>query len=329
MATAMITGAGGFLGSHVLEQILNSTDWDVVVVDSFRHNGGTDRILQAMIDVPGTGEILDDTKRRVRLCTHDLAAPFSAQQFADLGDIDYVVHAAAQCSVDHSLRHPVEHVTNNIQSTLTMLEAAVYLKPARYIHVSTDEVFGSWHVDQSKADLHNPSSPYAASKAASEDLTKAWARSFGVPAVIINSCNLFGPRQSQAAFIPATIGKLLRGEPITIHTTSSGRAAHRWYNFAPDVAAHLVTLLAEPNPQSRQMLTGVLGTGMAALTETLAGILDVDYTVTLVPGKDARPGFDPSYGKLPDQPGWAPETLPHVALEATVAWYLDHPGFLR
>lgn len=323
MKRVVVSGAGGFLGSHILEAVLRRTDWDVVVVDSFRHNGGTDRVAAVMADLPD-GQIMDDTRRRVTVVTHDLAAPFSPQQVAAIGPVDYMVHAAARCSVDHSLREPVEHVTNNIRSTMTMLEVARDLKPTQYLHVSTDEVFGPWHGDHTEYDLHNPSSPYAASKAASEDLTKAWVRSFDVPAAIMNSCNLFGPRQSQAAFIPATIGKLMRGEPVIIHTTPDGRAAWRWYNFAPDVAEFVVDRLAAGG-RPRYMLAGVFGVDMAELTKTVAELLDVDYKMTLVPGAEARPGFDPSYGKLPRDTSWGPRTPAYEALEATVAWYAARP----
>src|SRR6266498_207084 len=135
MTAILISGCGGFLGSHILHEVLTETDWDVVAVDSFRHNGGTDRILDALGD--SEGFVVDDYRKRVRLLIHDLAAPVNARHQADVGPIDYVVHAAARVSVDDSIADPYGHVHNNVDTTLNMLALAVDLAPARYLHIST------------------------------------------------------------------------------------------------------------------------------------------------------------------------------------------------
>ena len=334
MTTVLITGAGGFLGSHILQQVLRRTSWDVVAVDSFRHNGGTDRILQAMTenDFPhqigqSRQQIINDTRHRVCLCTHDLAAPFSVQQLDQLGLVDYIVHAAARCSVDDSIRYPYDHVMNNVQSTLTMLNLAEVFKVDRYLHISTDEVFGPFQGLHTEADKHSPSSPYAASKAACEDLTQAWARTYGVPASIVNSANLFGERQSQLAFIPQTIRRIDQGLPVTIHTRD-GEPAWRWYTYAPNVGAWVVDTLAYKQLHPRHLLRGQLGLNVQNLAHRIADIMGKPVEFKLVEGDSERPGFDHGYGQLPQDPSWKPEFSAVEGLENTVNWFLANPSWL-
>jgi dTDP-glucose 4,6-dehydratase len=323
VTTLLITGAGGFLGSHVLQAALRQTnDLDVIVVDSFRHNGGTDRILDAMIDVPDTGEILDDTRRRVRLCTHDLAAPFSARQLAELGEVDYVVHAAARCSVDDSIADPVGHVNNNIQSTLTMLELARTLRPSRFLHVSTDEVYGAASVAG-----HQPSSPYAASKAACEDLCHAYRVTYDVPVSVMNSSNLFGERQSALAFIPRAIRLIEAGETVPIHARA-GRSGSRWYTYAPNVARHVVDLLAGESWRWRYPLHGQEEWNVLELATHLATLLGRPLRYETIEADETRPGWDQHYGELPQDSSWRPAIPASTGLKSTVVWALSHPTWL-
>lgn len=330
MTTLLLTGAGGFLGSHILQAALRRTDWDIVCIDSFRHNGGTDRILQAMVDVPATGEILDDTRKRVRLMVHDLAAPFSHQQTLDLllpllRRPTYIVHAAARCSVDDSIQDPRGHVTDNVQSTLTMLELArMATSLTRYLHISTDEVFGP---DGLAGITHNPSSPYAASKAACEDLTQAYARTYGVPASIANSANLFGERQSQLAFIPKVIKAVLAGDTIPIHS-KAGRPAWRWYTYAPNVATWTIDHLAGDFAPDRNLLTGQLGINVLLLAERIASIMERPLKYEIVHAEDVRPGADHAYGKMPVMENWKPEVDAAEGLEQTVRWFVENPAWL-
>lgn len=309
MTTALISGAGGFLGSHILEATLRRTDWDVVVVDSFRHNGGTDRLLHAMADGATTGDTWDSVKARVRLITHDLTAPFSPQQADQIGHLDYVVHAAAQSSVDHSIQDPAGHIRNNVESTLSVLQLATdydYGHPERYLHISTDEVFGHGiGVAEPDGDMHRPSSPYAASKAACEDITNAWRTSFGLKASIVNSQNLFGPRQSMAAFIPKVISAILDGREIPIHIDSAtGEAAWRWYTYAPNLAAWVVDELLSRLPLPRYLIPGQMGINVHRLAESVSAMVGEPLRARLISGEAARSGgFDHKYNRLPETEG--------------------------
>lgn len=329
MTTLLLTGAGGFLGSHILEAALKRTnDLKIICVDSFRHNGGTDRILEAMVDTPDGG-ILDDTRHRVRVLTHDLTAPISSRQLADLGEVDYVVHAAARCSVDDSISDPAGHIANNMQTTLTMLELARVLRPSRYLHVSTDEVYGATgKLGESVVD-HKPSSPYAASKAACEDICRAYRTTFNLPVAIMNSANLFGERQSSLAFIPRVIGMITAGETVPIHARD-GFIGSRWYSYVRNVSEHVVHLLASDNGWKwRYALRGQEEWNTLDLAHGVAKLLDEKLKYEIVEAHTVRPGWDQRYLEMPYDPTWQPQVSADVGLKRTVEWAVTHPQWLE
>lgn len=321
MKTILITGAGGFLGSHVLQRVLDATDWHAICVDSFADNGATDRIEDAI-------RSSDDTAYdRVTVICHDLAAPFSARQVGRLAGVDYVVHAAARCSVDDSVADPRGHVLNNVAATLTVLELARGIHPERVLHVSTDEVFGPGAVAVESLDAHRPSSPYAASKAACEDVCAAYRATYELPVAILNSANLFGPRQSQLAFIPKLIRRATGGETVAIHA-SGGQPGWRWYTYAPNVAAWITKCLPVIG-EYRYPLDGQLGIDNLKLARTVAELAGVELRYELVRGDESRPGWDPRYRRmLGDDKTWQPEVSAEEGLRRTVGWFLAHPEWL-
>ena len=143
--TILVTGAGGFVGHHFLEHVLVTTDWDVIATDSFRHKGRTDRIAQVLAAGP------EDFRKRTTVITHDLCAPFTAQQvreFQTIG-IDYIAALASESHVDRSISDPVGFCRNNTEIAYTTLELARKLRPAALIWVSTDEVYGPVAADGS------------------------------------------------------------------------------------------------------------------------------------------------------------------------------------
>lgn len=326
MTRVLLTGAGGFVGSHVLEVLLDHTDWDVVAIDSFVHNGTTDRLY--------------DARRPARVLPHNLTVPFSPRQLDAIGKLDYIVHVASRCSVAESIDDPTDFVRNNIDSTLTVLDLArqqwcwegrdVRLSDHRLVHLSTDEVYGP-HRAQSYTD-HRPSSPYAASKAAQEDLVHAWGHTYGIPATIVNSANMFGERQSQLAFIPRVIAAVLGGQPIPIHTWQ-GQPGRRCYTYVRNTAQAIVDYLTSPpeergaTTRTRMPLPGQHEIDNLQLAEQIAGLIGRTLRYAPVSGNSARPGYDPSYGSLGDR-AWANLSF-QDGLERTVKWYVDHPEWLK
>src|ERR1043166_336733 len=187
----LLTGAGGFIGHHVLEHLLHETDWHVVATDSFRHKGKTDRLRQVLEGGP------PEWRERVQVVMHDLAAPVASQLRHKIGPVDYVIGMASLSHVDHSISDPVGFTRNNVDIALSTLEYACAARPEHLIWVSTDEVYGP--VKGGYAHLEwapiLPSNPYSASKAAQEAIAVAYWRTYGVPLTVVNCMNLIGERQ--------------------------------------------------------------------------------------------------------------------------------------
>lgn len=316
----LITGTGGFVGSHVLEEILAATDWHVVSVDSLtRHNGTMDNIIYAMLATQAGSD-----RARVTHVTHDLTVPFSPAQLRRIGGIDYVVNVASLCQVDASIHDPRDFIKNNVDLQLTMLELARTLKPRRFIHMSTDEVYGPG--EPTTGTDHRPSSPYAASKAAQEDISRSYARTFDVPVTIVNSANMFGERQSQLAFIPRVVDMIRRGESIPIHF-HDGEPGGRHYTYVRNVAGHVVRLLIDATNSgdqyhwyAREALRGQEYITNDVLVQRIAALME-PCTVSFhaVVADDVRPGYDPRYARLSGD-NWQPRVDVSTGLRQTVRW---------
>ena len=307
--TVLVTGAGGFVGGHVVEALLTNTDYHVVAVDSFRHNGAVDKLVASA----------DVDRSRVDLLTHDLTVPFSSTQRRLLDDVTVIVDVASRSSVDESITEPRQFVLNNVAVTLTVLELARDLDVRRFVHVSTDEVYGPTSPRASTD--HRPSSPYAASKAAQEDVCHAYARTYAVPTTVVTSANMFGERQSELAFIPRIVRALVRGESIPIHV-SDGVAGQRRYTYVRNVALELVReVLVGHDETERLTFTGQRLVDNLTLARWIADYANLDLRYRLVDVANVRPGYDPTYAALG---GWQPTIDFERGLRTTVEWFIRH-----
>ncbi len=328
-----LSGAGGFIGHHVLEHLLATTDWDVVATDSFRHRGTTDRIMQVLAPCP-------QWRRRLKVITHDLTAPFTPMTIASMGKIDYMIAMASESHVDRSIADPVPFVRNNVAVTTTTLELARELKPQSVIVISTDEVYGPVRPGEPNPPEWSPilpSSPYAASKAAQEAIAFAWWRTYGVPVTIVNCMNLFGERQDGEKMLPMLIRKISRGQEVALHGTT-GNIGSRYYLHARNLADALVFLLNTDPPMpaqgrpDRYNVVGLEQVSNLELAERVATIVGSSLWYRLVDFASARPGHDPHYGldgaKLAAT-GWKPPVPFAESLERTVRWSMLHPEWLE
>jgi dTDP-glucose 4,6-dehydratase len=224
---ALLTGIAGFSGSHIAEQILKTTDWDIVGLDCLTYAADVDNI---------------PCSKRVSFICHDFSEPMG-KWLKIIGKVDYILHCGAETHVKNSLENTEPFIKSNIVGTYQMLELVKILKPKKFIYVSTDEVFGTSLVGHKEEDTLNPSNPYSASKAAGEMLVKAYHSSFGVPAIITRTTNIYGSRQHEEKFIPMAIGKIRRGEVIEIHADKDGNIGSRQWIHASDQALALIFLL--------------------------------------------------------------------------------------
>ena len=335
----LITGGGGSIGIHTISQIMKHTDWDVVVIDSFRHKGWTDRISHHLKDHP-------QDVPRIRVLTHDLIAPFSELFKKKLGKIDYIINMASLSDVEASIIEPVPFVENNISLVLNMLEYAREAKPEVFIQISTDEVYGPTtgkNDGYKEWDSKIPSNPYAASKSCQEELAIAWWRAYGVPLIITNTMNNFGEMQQSSKY-PVMIQKAIaKGEELTIHGDDEGNIGSRSYIHSQNFANALIFLIKNTKPHlhvpgqvdkpDRYHIAGdkqVDNLELAQLIAKLMGKEDLKYK--LVDFHKTRSGHDKHYG-LNDEKirslGWKSPVDFENSLKNTIDWQMKHPEWIE
>jgi dTDP-glucose 4,6-dehydratase len=330
----LVTGAGGFLGHHILSHLLTETSWDITATDSFRHKGTTDRIGQVLANRP-------EWRPRVEVVTHDLVAPFSPVTAERLRDTRFVIAAASQSHVDRSIKDPVPFVENNVAVMLNTLELCRQVRPEAVIVVSTDEVYGPVTAAGEGWPEWSPvipSNPYAASKAAQEAIAIAYWRTYGLPVIIVNCMNLFGERQDPEKFLPLLTARLAAGKTVPVHGRP-GDIGSRHYLHARNLADALLFLLRLRKPAAwpdagmpdRYNVASPEPVSNLALAGAVADILGRMLRYELVDFHSARPGHDAHYGldssKL-SLAGWKPPVDFRESLERTVLWSMANPEWL-
>jgi dTDP-glucose 4,6-dehydratase len=322
----LLTGIAGFIGAHIVEHIQANTDWDVIGLASFRHRGDSLRT-----------EVFDPD--RVTIHRADLTADLSHRLIERIGPVDYIINAAADSHVDRSIEEPRPFIENNVSLAITMLEYARLVRPRAFVQVSTDEVYGPAEDDTRHTEWSPiiPSNPYSASKAAQEAIAVSYWRTFDVPVVITNTMNNFGERQDAEKFIPQVVGKVARGETVTIHG-APGNIGSRFYLHArnhADALLHLLNIppIRYPAPcPDRYNVVGDVELDNLTLAQMVAEIIGKPLRYELVDFHAARPGHDRRYaldGAKLRASGWTPPVPFRESLERTVRWTLEHPEWLR
>jgi dTDP-glucose 4,6-dehydratase len=317
----LITGAAGFIGSHFLRYFLSKyPTWECYPVDSINYAGSLDR--------------LTDLRPRVRVLYHDLRAPFTDFLIRNLGELDYVFHLAAETHVDKSLVDPLPFLQSNVQGTFNVLEyCRVHQPRLRMLYkISTDEVYGPAPpgIDHTEEHPHRPSNPYAATKAAAEDLCYAWEHSMNVPVIVSNTMNNIGIMQHPEKFIPRIIRSLQRNEPVTVHG-SPDNPGMRKYLDAQDHADAIDFLMRTGRRGERYNIVGQEEVTNSEMVVKVARIMGVEPKMKFMDFHATRPGHDFRYsldgGKM-QRMGWTPPTAFDAALERVVRWTLAHPEWL-
>lgn len=331
MKTVLLTGVGGFVGSHTLRHILENTDWQVIGLDSFRHRGKLDRVVEQLKGL--------DRNRYTHL-VYDLKIPFSAQFEEKLKDVDYVISMASESHVDRSITDPREFIENNVALILTLLEWAKNAKIEKFIQISTDEVYGPIKVGTHKEGApHRPSNPYSASKSAQEAICYSYWRTYGVPVVITNTMNIIGEAQDTEKFIPKTMKSVLNGSTLTVHASKDGEIGTRFYLHARNQADALVFLLKTCIPAmypaddlSRFNIVSDKELSNLEIAQMIADAMGKKLKYELVDFHSSRPGHDLRYGldgsKIADM-GWTAPVPFEEGLRRTVTWSLEHKEWLK
>lgn len=304
MTRVLLTGASGLVGSHVLDYMLENTDFEFICACSWRHKGNPLRLQKHVGD------------KRVDVLTHDLTGVMP-----DLGHFDYILNLASESHVDRSISDPVPFVENNISLMLQVLEYARKYPPKLLIQFSTDEVFG--HTEE-VSDVLWPSNPYSASKASQELIVSAYRKTYGIQAVVTNSNNIIGEGQDPEKYVAKLAEQIRNGEKVTVHA-QNGELGRRRYNPVDNVSAGLMFLIDnyKPVPQNERTprfgLTGGRELDNLEMAKLVAKVMDKPLDYEVIDVATVRPGYDqryPNVNTVLEDMGF----IPPLTLEEGLAW---------
>lgn len=327
MKTLLLTGAAGFIGHHFVEHFLKETDWNIVVLDKLNYASmGFDRIKEI--------DCFDE--KRVKIFTIDLTLPLSDGIKNEIGGVDYIVNLASESHVDNSITAPVSFIQNNVNLVLYLLEWARGLKTfKKFIQFSTDEVYGPAPegVNYKEGDRHNPGNPYSASKSAQESICRAYSNTFDMPIIITNTMNCVGERQHPEKYVPLVIGKVLKGDVVSIHSNAEKtKAGTRFYIHCRNVAKAIHFLLDVDErldkidaSKGQFNIVGEREIDNLELARIIARVIGKPLKYEMTNFHESRPGHDLRYGlsgeKLANLGFQYPKTF-EESLKKTIQWYL-------
>lgn len=331
----LVTGGAGFIGSAVVRHIIRDTQDSVVNLDKLTYAGN----LESLVDVADSDRYYFE---QVDICDRtELDRVFSEHQ------PDMVMHLAAESHVDRSIDGPAAFIETNVMGTYHLLEAArqywssleeVNKSAFRFHHISTDEVYGDLEGTDdlfTETTSYAPSSPYSASKASSDHLVRAWQRTYGLPTLVTNCSNNYGPYHFPEKLIPLMILNALDGKPLPVY--GDGMQIRDWL-FVEDHARALYKVVTEGEIGETYNIGGhnekanieVVKTICALLEELRpdkpAGVESYESLITYVkdrPGHDVRYAIDAT--KIAQELNWTPEETFESGIRKTVEWYLNNP----
>ncbi|WP_263831554.1 dTDP-glucose 4,6-dehydratase [Salinibacter sp.] len=332
--TLLVTGGAGFIGSAVVRHLIENTESTVITIDILTYAGHRENL----------GPVADRAHHHFE--SEDITDAPAMHRLFQKHQPDGVLHLAAESHVDRSIDGPAAFVQTNVVGTQVLLEAArTYWeeqgKPEgfRFLHVSTDEVYGELGETGkfSEETPYDPSSPYSASKAGADHLVRAWHRTYGLPVLITNCSNNYGPYQHPEKLIPVVILNALEGEPIPVY--GDGTNVRDWL-YVEDHVRALLRVLQEGTVGETYNIGGDCEKQNIAVVRQICDRLDARRPdamtgshhdlITFVEdraGHDWRYAIDAS--KIKTDLGWAPQVDFEEGLRRTVAWYLENRNWVR
>jgi len=331
---ALVTGGAGFIGSALTRHLLGKLGWTVVVVDRLTYAGHLSS-LASVSDAEGFSFVQAD------ICDSEALQAVFRQHKPDV-----VFHLAAESHVDRSIDHAAAFIQTNLVGTFQVLEAATAHWRSlnseakdrfRVLHVSTDEVYGSLGAEGlfSEDTPYDPRSPYSASKAGADHLANAWFHTYGLPVIVSNCSNNFGPYQLPEKLIPLTIINGLEAQSLPIY--GDGRQVRDWLYVDDHVEA--LCLIAEKGAPGRRYNVGAHAErANIEVVRTICALLDQlkpksQSHAELIEFVQDRPGHDRRYAidaaRIQSELGWRPRESFESGLERTVRWYLHNEAWWR
>lgn len=332
----LVTGGAGFIGSALVRSLINGSDHEVLVFDKLTYAG----TLSSLAAVAGS--------ERYRFAQADICDARAVSDALSAFQPQVVAHLAAESHVDRSIDGPAAFIQTNLVGTFTLLDQALQywrgLPDAeqarfRFHHVSTDEVFGSLGDEGafSEGTPYDPRSPYSASKAGSDHLVRAWGHTYGLPILVTNCSNNYGPYHFPEKLIPLTIIRALAGQTLPVY--GDGLNVRDWL-FVDDHARALQIVLERGRPGETYAIGGGAERRNIEVVTAICATLDRacpqsdgrSYAEQIVHVAD-RPGHDRRYAmnasKIEAELGWRPAVTFEAGIEMTVSWYLENGDWWR
>ncbi|HIF9310846.1 TPA: dTDP-glucose 4,6-dehydratase [Photobacterium damselae] len=330
----LVTGGAGFIGSAVVRHIINNTQDSVINLDKLTYAGN----LESLSDVENSNRYVFE---QVDICEREKLDRVFAQHQPDA-----VMHLAAESHVDRSIDGPAAFIETNIIGTYTMLEATrqywnqldeVRKSAFRFHHISTDEVYGDLEGTDdlfTETTSYSPSSPYSASKASSDHLVRAWLRTYGLPTIVTNCSNNYGPYHFPEKLIPLMILNALEGKQLPVY--GNGMQIRDWL-YVEDHASALYTVVTQGEIGETYNIGGHNEKANIEVVKTICSLLeelvpnkpqgiaqyqDLITYVTDRPGHDVRYAIDAT--KIAAELGWKPAETFESGIRKTVEWYLNN-----
>ena len=338
MKRALITGGAGFIAHHLIGQILERTDWEIVSLDRLDYSGNLNRLHDLMLTFD------PEVRKRVKIVHHDLKAELNPLVRSEVGNVDYIIHLAAGSHVDRSIDYPMEFVMDNVVGSVNILEFARTQKNLeRFVYFSTDEVFGPAPdgIKYKENDRYNSTNPYSATKAAAEEIAVAYENTYGLPIYITHTMNVFGERQHPEKFIPMCIKRARDGESVTIHSDSTKTIpGSRHYIHAEDVADAVLFLLDYEGEFEKTWggakcpkfnIVGSEELNNLELATIIAEAQGKELKYEMVDFHSSRPGHDLRYaldGDKMKQLGWQPAKSVRERIAEVTKWTLDNERWI-
>jgi dTDP-glucose 4,6-dehydratase len=318
----LVTGGCGFLGHHVVEHVLKTTDWHVVILDRLSYaSAGFDRLR----------DIGAYDGKRITLLAADFTKPIVAGLAQEVGDIDYLLHLGAETHIDRSIENPEPFVLSNVLGTMHVLNFARTLPNLKKMdYFSTDEVFGAAPdgVFYKEWDRYRSTNPYSASKAGGEELCIAYENTYKLPVFITHSMNIYAERQDREKYVQLCVRRILAGETVTIHADPTRtRSGSRCWIHARNVADGLMFLLEHGEAGDKYNIVGEEMTNLE-LAQLIADEIGKPLHYEMVSFHETRPGHDLRYaldGSKLAAMGWTPPLSLQDSLRNTIRWMLEHP----
>ncbi len=332
MKNIMVTGGCGFIGANFIHFLLSEAGFDgqVINVDCLTYAGNPENL----------SDLVPNTLKRYHFVKADICDEAAMDRVFNDFEIDTICHFAAESHVDRSITAPDAFIRTNVNGTFVLLELARRYREKLNLfhHISTDEVFGELGEAGAFTETtpYNPSSPYSASKAASDHLVRAYHRTYGLPVTISNCSNNYGPYQFPEKLIPLIILNALDGKPLPVY--GDGTNVRDWL-YVRDHCRAIWTIMQKGQRGETYNIGGRCEKTNIDVVRTLCRILDEiapplarGTRETLITFVKDRPGHDFRYAidctRLEKELGWQPDETFDTGLRQTVAWYLSHKGWI-